>query len=607
MSFWNPRTGSRRLSATFMLSTICVCAWWAPPAYAVTRFLEHDASPIEVARWLPGYSGYEEFEGTSFFHMINWIPSAEITHQWRTDDLLVGEFDLYNNRAILKDTSGGAAASAVDAYSLTIYGDQELWLASTIAQEGGTEGVVVDFDDGVLDVFTDLRVGAIDVFTPSSGGSTRSSEGHLIIENAAGQYLSVLVHDDLLVGVGAGVHGDVSFYHTALSLDMPWYYRHADLDSEILIGSGSSAVGSFLIEGGSLSDGTDPGVGHVTVGHDSGHGSLTLLGTGTGHQSRLIVAHDVVFGVASGEASGLITGVSNSSSPTASHRSTLVADRFGIGGDFGATPSPGTATVEVSNGGLLHAEYTGEGPALLVHPNGTLTGGGANLLNASWADIIGSVENQGRVEPSGTLTIDGTYTETTAGELVVSISAFGMRGIGSGTGDRLAVTDGATLAGSLTISYSGGAPDEDTEAEILITDDLTGRHPVSYITLPTGLDDFSGQHLVVTYDTANDRVFATIVGKAGDLTGDGYVNTEDLNPFLQALTSGRATYDAGYGDTYGTSYYRADINGDGQVNTEDTNPFIALLTGGGQAAVIPEPAAIWTLGLGLLAAHRRRR
>jgi hypothetical protein len=92
-------------------------------------------------------------------------------------------------------------------------------------------------------------------------------------------------------------------------------------------------------------------------------------------------------------------------------------------------------------------------------------------------------------------------------------------------------------------------------------------------------------------------------GLPGDFNGDGVVNTEDINPFILALTD-----PTGFATAFpDVDPLAADPNGDSLINTEDINPFIALLTGGGEATIIPEPASLALLGMGAMALMRRRR
>lgn len=80
----------------------------------------------------------------------------------------------------------------------------------------------------------------------------------------------------------------------------------------------------------------------------------------------------------------------------------------------------------------------------------------------------------------------------------------------------------------------------------------------------------------------------------------------------------QADYDGGADPHFGTFLYTfmtlnpavliGDVSGDGLVNTEDINPFIQLLTGGAAAHHVPEPAALaLLLFAGPLLARRPRR
>lgn len=92
----------------------------------------------------------------------------------------------------------------------------------------------------------------------------------------------------------------------------------------------------------------------------------------------------------------------------------------------------------------------------------------------------------------------------------------------------------------------------------------------------------------------------------GDYNGDGIVDTQDINPFILALTQ-----TATWADTFvpdGTDpLVIGDLNGDGYIDTQDINPFVVLLTGGSPAVVVPEPATVGIVVLGAFAASLRRR
>ncbi len=101
----------------------------------------------------------------------------------------------------------------------------------------------------------------------------------------------------------------------------------------------------------------------------------------------------------------------------------------------------------------------------------------------------------------------------------------------------------------------------------------------------------------------------TAVPRLGDMNGDGQVNTEDINPFVLALTNA-AAFAEQFPDVY--MLLAGDISGDGLLNTEDINGFIALLTLGGQGqamaafTAIPEPSALMVCGLAVLLGAARR-
>lgn len=91
----------------------------------------------------------------------------------------------------------------------------------------------------------------------------------------------------------------------------------------------------------------------------------------------------------------------------------------------------------------------------------------------------------------------------------------------------------------------------------------------------------------------------------GDMNGDGLVDENDVNAFVQALTD-RASYDAAY------PLIEADLIGDvdesGSLDLGDVSGFKALISGGGAsgAAAVPEPAGVMLLCLCLAGLAVRR-
>jgi len=87
----------------------------------------------------------------------------------------------------------------------------------------------------------------------------------------------------------------------------------------------------------------------------------------------------------------------------------------------------------------------------------------------------------------------------------------------------------------------------------------------------------------------------------GDLNDDSLVSLVDINAFVLAIVD-PAAYAAAYPDVDLTAI---DPDGSGYINLQDINPFVVLITGGGSAAVAPEPAmGAWLLLAGLLLSHR---
>ncbi len=114
----------------------------------------------------------------------------------------------------------------------------------------------------------------------------------------------------------------------------------------------------------------------------------------------------------------------------------------------------------------------------------------------------------------------------------------------------------------------------------------------TYINREPAADDVNGA--VYTYGAPVDRL-------PGDFDGSGAVDTQDINPFVLALTN-PAQYEA----TYGLPPVLYDTNGDWTIDTQDINPFVTLLTGGA-AAIVPEPSAgMLLLAVGAVAGWPRR-
>ncbi len=112
----------------------------------------------------------------------------------------------------------------------------------------------------------------------------------------------------------------------------------------------------------------------------------------------------------------------------------------------------------VINRGTILADVPGQVLRIDAGGSGTFTNEGVLTGNST---IAGDIINGGIVQPGleiGVLTIDGDYTQTSAGTLLVEIE-----GITPGTHDILAVTGAAILNGSLNANISPSIDAEDGE------------------------------------------------------------------------------------------------------------------------------------------------
>ncbi len=129
-----------------------------------------------------------------------------------------------------------------------------------------------------------------------------------------------------------------------------------------------------------------------------------------------------------------------------------------------------------------------------------------------------------------------------------------------------------------------GHPDFNDPATDVNSVMYVGGGCCTYVNRQPAEDDINGAQF--TYGPPTVRL-------PGDFNGSGAVDTEDINPFILALTNA-----VQYETTFGLPPVVHDPNGDQVINTEDINPFICWLTGGGNCAggapvIIPEPTAFW--------------
>jgi T5SS/PEP-CTERM-associated repeat protein len=154
--------------------------------------------------------------------------------------------------------------------------------------------------------------------------------------------------------------------------------------------------------------------------------------------------------------SGVIEGTGSDIGRTTDAVGAVTVD--GIGSQWSISESlmvgiDGSGTLTVSNGGIVAA------PNVVVNSASALRGDGL---------VAGNVQNGGLVSPglsAGALSINGDYAQTTAGKLLIELSATSY--------DQLVVTDSASLAGTLEINLVDGFVPSIGQSWIILTaDDL---------------------------------------------------------------------------------------------------------------------------------------
>jgi hypothetical protein len=160
-----------------------------------------------------------------------------------------------------------------------------------------------------------------------------------------------------------------------------------------------------------------------------------------------------------------------------------------------------SGTVLVPTGAALSVggAYTQTGGATTV--DGTLTASNTVFLNGGFLNgggtINGNVVNAAELEPGdspGALTINGNYTQTSAGVLDIEIG-----GPAAGQFDRLVVNGTASLAGTLNVVILNGfVPDPGTSFGVLTFRSHTGDFDVE-----NGLDLGGGLSLVPSFNAGD--------------------------------------------------------------------------------------------------------
>jgi T5SS/PEP-CTERM-associated repeat protein len=271
---------------------------------------------------------------------------------------------------------------------------------------------------------------------------------------------------------------------------------------------GFNSTGSMTISnGGAVND----VVG--SIGYEAGaDGKVTVTGSGAvwNNSSMLDIApgDGGTLSVANG---GLVTVGTNTTAGAA----TLAAHgtlRVSAGGTLGVlgggsfTQSGGTATIDGSfvSPGTAHAG----GDTILVVGAGAFNMNGGSLFgnNGSIAANVtaagGSITPADSLEETGMLTINGDYTQTSGGKLIINLA-------GKTQFDQLNVDDDAMLGGTLKIGLlSGFVPSIGDTFSIINAGSISGT-----FSKVQGMDINSSEHFTVQYNPTS-VVLQVVAGAA---------------------------------------------------------------------------------------------
>lgn len=481
-------------------------------------------------------------------------------------------------------TTGAGSASAT------------LEVGSGSSLGGGSRLYVADSGSAEMTI-SGGAVSVGDEFRVWEDGTVHLSEGEIHTGSFIIEAGGTFTHDDGTLTVDGGTFDPgISTYSIggADAADLPTVrlINGATAPLGVALVVGNEFQGALEIEGGSHVSDQDGWIGYYL----SGDGTVTVSGTdssgtlrSTWQNSAELLVGTEASGILLVEDGALVTsaaaaiGVASSGDGTVTVRGTDGLGNFStwtnsgplyVGGDDVA--AGGTGQLTVLDGGVVDV-----GGILKLWDEGALRGNG----NVSASVVV----NGGTVSPGyssiDTLTIDGDYTQTAAGTLVVDVFELVP---GAGEADLLDVTGTVTLGGDLAINLAAPfLPDQSSMFTVLTAgDDLGGV-----------LDNVAdGKRLMtlgnegsflVSYDAATDAVVLSdfVVGVLGDYNGDGMVDAADYSVWRDALGQSVDPYDGADGD------------GSGTVDAADYDVWkasfgiIAPGAGAGAIAAVPEPTS----------------
>ena len=229
---------------------------------------------------------------------------------------------------------------------------------------------------------------------------------------------------------------------------------------------------------------------------------------------------------------------------------------------------------------------------------GILTLGGNNTSTT----YAGVVSGSGGIIKAGTgsFTMSGsnTYTGTT------SLQAGVLRLLGNGAkAPVLSTGTGADITGGkLALDYSGGGTDPASQVNTILTAGAAQAIKFSTGQIRTSNTPDSHKGLGWRDDTANSQVIVAYT-YYGDANVDGKVNALDFNALATNFGVGGSKV-----------WSQGDFNYDGTVSTADFvllsgnfNQSVSIPSAPVLGSLVPEPASMGIIGMGLMAAMRRRK
>jgi len=418
------------------------------------------------------------------------VTNEEVGHEGRGDFNQTGGSHTVANNLSLGAQTGGVGIYQLDAGSLSVGGNEIIGAAGEgdFLQSGGSHAVTNNFflgdqasalatyalTGGSLSVGGDAVIGnsGLGGFLQSGGINTLANT--LTLGAASGSYGAYVLDGGSLAAAneyvgyaGTGAFAQIGGTHTVAS--------------NLSLGNQADGSGVYLLSGGSLSVGSNEVIGNlgfgaiVQTGGSHAVANDLLLGQGTG-STGVYALDDGILSVGGNEIIGNL-GVGTFTQAGGTH---TVANSLTL-----AAGSGSSGTYDLS-GGLLSANTINvNAGGHIIRSGGTLN---YNILNFQGGDYTGDLLNQnlitgtgtingnlvnaGTVSPGqspGTLTINGSYTQTAAGAYQAEIAS-------PSSYDRINVSGTASLNGTLAPSLLGGYRPHGNQVFSIITatDGLTG-------------------------------------------------------------------------------------------------------------------------------------